>query len=217
VHRFATTTTGLLALSAWLESYGATHVVMEATGVHWKPVWHVLEAAFELVLANAAHVRNVPGRKSDVNDATWLAELLAHGLVRGSFVPPTPIQELRNLTRTRKQLVREVGQQHTQRIQQTLEDANVKLSSVISDVVGVSGRAILRAIIAGEEDPEQLLRHAHRRLKATRAELLEALRGRVRAHHRFLLQLHLNQIEALEEGRRDWGRPWPRFRCTPTC
>lgn len=202
VRRFATTTTGLLGLNAWLEHWGVTHVVMEATGVYWKPVWHVLEAAFELVLANAAHVRNVPGRKSDVNDATWLAELLAHGLVRGSFVPPTPIQELRDLTRTRKQLVREVGQ-HVQRIQKTLEDANVKLSSVISDVVGVSGRAILRAIIAGEDDPEQLLKHAHRRLKATRAELLEALRGRVRAHHRFLLQLHLNQIEALEEGIRE--------------
>jgi len=199
VRRFETTTVGLMALCAWLESYGVTHVVMEATGVYWKPVWHVLEGTFELVLANAAHVRNVPGRKSDVNDATWLAELLAHGLVRGSFVPPTPIQEMRDLTRTRKQLVREVGQ-HTQRIQKTLEDANIKLSSVISDVVGVSGRAILRSIIAGEQDPEQLLHHASHRLKAPRVQLLEALRGHVRAHHRFLLQLHLEQIEALEKG-----------------
>jgi len=200
--RFETTTGGLLALAEWLGGYEVTHVVMEATGVYWKPVWHVLEGSFELVLANAAHVRNVPGRKSDVNDATWLAELLAHGLVRGSFVPPEPIQELRDLTRTRKQLVREVVQ-HTQRIQKTLEDANLKLSSVISDVVGTSGRAILRAIIAGETDPEQLLRHANSRLKASPTQLREALRGHVRAHHRFLLQLHLDQIEALEKGIRE--------------
>jgi transposase len=121
---------------------------MEATGVYWKPVWHVLEGNFELVLGNAAHIKNVPGRKTDVNDATWIADLLAHGLIRSSFVPPRPVQELRDLTRTRKQLVREVAQ-HTLRIQKTLEDANVKLSSVISDVLGQSGRAILDAIVSG--------------------------------------------------------------------
>lgn len=140
VRSFSTTTTGLLALAEWLGEGDCTHVAMEATCVYWKPVWHVLEGLFELVLANAQHVRNVPGRKSDVNDATWLADLLAHGLIRGSFVPPTPIQELRDLTRTRNQLVREVGQ-HTQRIQKTLEDANIKLGSVISDITGRSGRA----------------------------------------------------------------------------
>ena len=120
VQTFSTTTTGLLALSDWLVEQACTHVVMEATGVYWKPVWHILEESFELVLANAMHVRNVPGRKTDVNDATWLADLLAHGLIRGSFVPPTSIQELRTLTRTRKQLVREKSQ-HVQRIQKTLE------------------------------------------------------------------------------------------------
>ena len=115
---------------------------MEATGVYWKPVWHVLEEQFELVLANAQHIRNVPGRKTDVNDATWIADLLAHGLIRSSFVPPAPIQELRDLTRTRKQLVREISQ-HSSRIQKILEDANLKLGSVLSDVLGKSGRAIL--------------------------------------------------------------------------
>jgi transposase len=124
VRRFLTTTQGLLELAEWLERGGCTHVAMEATGVYWKPVWHLLEGRFELVLANAAHVKNVPGRKSDVNDATWLADLLAHGLIRESFVPPPAIQELRDLTRTRKQLTREIVQ-HVQRIQAVLEEANV--------------------------------------------------------------------------------------------
>ena len=155
IERFATTTQGLLELRAWLESHGCTHVAMEATGAYWKPVWHVLEDGFELVLANAAHIRNVPGRKSDVSDAAWISDLLAHGLIRASFVPPQPIQELRDLTRTRKQLVREIGQ-HTQRLQRVLEDANVKLSSVVSNVVGLSGRRIVRALIDGETDVERL-------------------------------------------------------------
>ena len=157
-HReFATTTAGLLELAAWLTEAGCTHVAMEATGVYWKPVWHVLEdeESFTLVLANAQHIRNVPGRKSDRNDAAWIADLLAHGLIRGSFVPPAPIQELRDLTRTRKQLVREITR-HTQRLQKTLEDANVKLTHVVTDILGVSGRAILAALIAGETDPERL-------------------------------------------------------------
>jgi transposase len=139
----------------------------------------------------------VPGRKSDVNDATWIADLLAHGLIPASFVPPTPIQELRELTRTRKQLRREIVQ-HTQRLERVLEDANVKLSSVISDVVGVSGRRILRALIAGEMPPEQLAQLGHRRLRCTREELIEALRGRVTSHHRFLLAQHLRLLEELE-------------------
>src|SRR5207245_7785583 len=128
---------------------------MESSGVYWKPVWHVLDGHFELVLANAMHIRNIPGRKSDVNDATWIADLLAHGLIRSSFVPPAPIQALRDLTRTRKQLVREVAQ-HTLRIQKVLEDANVKLASVLSNILGKSGRAMLALLIAGETDPERL-------------------------------------------------------------
>ena len=155
VRRFPTTTRGLLELAEWLEAARCTHVAMEATGVYWKPVWHVLEGRFELVLANAAHVKGVPGRKSDVNDATWIADLLAHGLIRASFVPPQPIQELRDLTRTRKQLTREVVQ-HTQRIQAVLEEANIKLASAITDILGASGRRILEAMIAGETDAGRL-------------------------------------------------------------
>ena len=147
--RFPTTTQGLLALSAWLAETKITHVAMEATGVYWKPVWRVLRHDFSLVLANASHIRNVPGRKSDANDATWIADLLAHGLIRASFVPPQPIQDLRDLTRTRRELTREIVR-HTQRIQATLEEANIKLTSVISDVLGFSGRRILKAIVAGE-------------------------------------------------------------------
>jgi transposase len=160
-------------------------------------VWHVLEDHFTLVLANAMHIRNVPGRKSDQTDATWIADLLAVGLIRSSFVPPAPIQELRDLTRTRKQLVREMAR-HTQRIQKTLEDANLKLTEVISDILGWSGRAILQAVIAGTTDPEQLADLAAPRVKASRAELVDALSGRVTAHHRFMLTLHLTQITALE-------------------
>jgi transposase len=197
LRQFSASTTGLLALADWLEAQGCTHVAMEATGVYWKPVWHVLEGRFELVLANAAHVRGVPGRKSDVNDATWIADLLAHGLIRASFVPPTPIQELRDLTRTRRQLVREIVQ-HTQRIQRVLEDANVKLGSVVSDVLGASGRRIVRALIAGERDPHELAVLGSDRLQCSRTELVEALRGRVTDHHRFLLEQHLRMVEELE-------------------
>jgi transposase len=197
-HRTVSTTTrGLLDLAEWLTAHGCTHVAMEATGVYWKPVWHVLEEHFTLVLANAMHIRNVPGRKSDMNDATWIADLLAHGLIRSSFVPPAPIQELRDLTRTRRQLVHEVAR-HVLRIQKTLEDANLKLTQVMSDIVGVSGRAILNALIAGETDPDRLADLTGGRLKATRADLIDALHGRVTDHHRFMIKLHLTQIDALE-------------------
>lgn len=197
VERFGTTTVELLRLHEWLSTHGCTHVVMEATGVYWKPVWNVLYDGFELLLANAAHVKNVPGRKTDVNDATWLADLLAHGLVRASFVPDKPVQELRSLLRTRKQLVREKAQ-HVQRIEKVLQDANIKLTSCISDIMGQSGRAILRALVDGETDPERLLSLTNSRLKAPRKELIEALRGHVTTHHRFLLRLHLEQIGHLE-------------------
>ena len=171
-------------------------MAMEATSVYWKPVWHILEESFTLVLANAQHIRNVPGRKSDRNDAAWIADLLAHGLIRGSFVPPTPIQELRDLTRTRKQLVGEITR-HTQRLQKTLEDANVKLTRIVTDMLSASGRAILAAIIAGEADPERLADCTTGRLKASRADIVAAVHGRVTSHHRFLLKLHLAQIDAL--------------------
>jgi transposase len=199
VRRFKTTTRELLALSDWLSGQGCTQVAMEATGVYWKPVWHILDdGGFALTLANAAQVKAVPGRKSDVNDATWLADLHAHGLIRASFVPDGETQELRALLRTRKQLVREqVG--HTQRIQKTLEDANIKLDSVISDIVGVSGRRMIEALVAGEADPASLAALAHRRLRASPQALVEALRGRVTRQHRFLLALHLRQIDALAE------------------
>jgi transposase len=197
VRRFDTTTPGLLALGAWLAECGCTHAVMEATGVYWKPVWHVLsDGDLTLVLANAAHVRNVPGRKTDVADAAWLADLLAHGLIRPSFVPEPATQALRALLRTRKQLVREQAS-HVQRLQKTLEDANLKLGSVLTDVMGLSGRAILEALIAGETDPDKLLALVHRRVKAEPAQLRAALSGRVSQSHRFLLRLHLGQYDAL--------------------
>jgi transposase len=196
VRKFKATTKDLLSLSEWLSAEGVTHIVMEATGVYWKPIWHILsDGEFELVLANAAHVKNVPGRKTDVNDATWLAELLTHGLIRGSFVPDPQTQEMRDLLRTRKQLTRE-RTRHVQRLQKTLEDANIKLDSVISDILGLSGRRMIEALIAGETDPGALAALAHRRIKATPAELEAALHGRVTRHHRFLLRLHLKQIDA---------------------
>jgi len=197
VRTFGTTTRDLFALADWLEACGCTHVAMEATGIYWKPVWHLLEGRFELVLANAQHIRNVPGRKTDVNDATWIADLLAYGLIRSSFVPPARIQELRDLTRTRKQIVREVSQ-HTLRIQKTLEDANIKVASVLSNVIGTSGRAMLAALIAGEDDPERLANLAVGTARQKKAELVEALRGRVTPHHRGMLQLHLDLIAALQ-------------------
>jgi transposase len=198
VRSFATTTSALLVLSEWLTEHAVTHVAMEATGVYWKPVWHLLEGHFELVLANAQHIRNVPGRKTDVNDATWIADLLAHGLIRSSFVPPAPIQELRDLTRTRKQLVREISQ-HSSRIQKVLEDANLKLGSVLSDVLGKSGRAILQALIDGKTDPEELADLARGTARKKRSELVEALHGRIRDHHRRLLKVHLELVAALEQ------------------
>jgi transposase len=197
VRTFGTTTGELGQLAEWLESHGCTHVAMEATGVYWKPVWHMLEGRFELVLANAQHIRNVPGRKTDASDAAWIADLLAHGLIRSSFVPPSQIQELRDITRTRKQLVREIAQ-HTLRIQKALEDANIKVASVLSNVIGTSGRAMLAAIIAGEENPERLADLAVGTARRKRADLIEALRGRVTPHHREMLKLHLQLIGALQ-------------------
>jgi len=198
VRTFKTTTKDLMALSEWLSAEGCTDVAMEATGIYWKPVWHILaDGDFKPMLANAAHVKNVPGRKTDVNDATWLADLMAHGLIRGSFVPDEPTQEMRNFLRTRKQFVRE-RTSHVQRIQKTLEDANIKLDSVITDIMGLSGRRMIEALIAGETDPFALAALAHRRIKASQAELEAALRGRVSDHHRFMLRLLLQHIDAID-------------------
>jgi transposase len=198
VKTFKTTTQELMKLSDWLSAEGATHIAMEATGVYWKPIWHILsDGAFQLVLANAAHVKNVPGRKTDVNDATWLADLMAHGLIKASFVPDQPTLQIRDLLRTRKQLVRERSG-HVQRLQKTLEDANIKLDSVVTDILGLSGRRMVEALIAGQTVPRDLALLAHRRLHATSDALEAALRGRVTAHHRFLLKLHLDQIDALD-------------------
>jgi transposase len=194
---YGMTSTKLRELSSWLSSHGVTQVVMEATGSYWKSVWHALEGQFELTLANPASIRNLPGRKSDVNDATWMADLLAHGLIRGSFVPPAEISGLRELTRTRKQFVREVGR-HTLRIQKILDVANLKLTGLITDVVGISGRAILKSLIAGETNAERLADLAHVRLKARREDLVEALGGRLTAQQRRLLGMHLSLIETIE-------------------
>ena len=194
VKTFETTTSGLLTLLAWLTEQGCNHVAMEATGVYWKPVWNILsDGGFELVLANAAHIKNVPGRKTDVGDAAWIADLLAHGLIRSSFVPEQEIQELRELLRTRKQLGRQQSS-HIQRLQKTLEGANIKLDSVITDIVGKTGRAMVHALISGETDPTKLAL-ADRRIKASPQQLCEALHGRVTDHHRFLLNLHLQYID----------------------
>src|ERR1700692_2640823 len=190
VKTFKTTTQQLMALSDWLTAEAVTHIAMEATGVYWKPIWHILaDGEFALVLANAAHVKNLPGRKTDVNDATWLADLMAHGLIRASFVPDQPTQQMRDLLRTRKQFVRERSS-HVQRLQKTLEDANIKLDSVLTNILGLSGRRILEALIAGQTMPQALASLAHRRIVATVDELEAALRGRVATHNRRLLKLH---------------------------
>jgi transposase len=195
---FATTTEQLLELRAWLEECRCTHVAMEATGVYWMPVFRIIgEGEFELVLANAAHIKNVPGRKTDVNDATWIADLLACGLIKASFVPCEEMQQLRALTRTRKQLVREQTR-HVQRIDKTLAEANIKLGSVLSDIMGASGRRIIEAMIQGVRQPKQLAALVGKGVKATPKELYDALHGRLTDHHRFLLDLHLKQWDDLD-------------------
>lgn len=195
---FLSFTGELEAMADWFAGEGVTEVVMEATGSYWKPVWYVLEErGFELKLVNAHHVKILPGRKSDVLDAEWLAELLEHGLLRGSFVPPLVIRELRDLTRYRKRLI----QNHTsecQRIQKTLEDAGIKLDSVASDVLGVSGRLMLQALVAGERDPEVLAELSKGRLRKKIPELRQALRGRFRDHHALLIGMCLDHTAHLE-------------------
>jgi transposase len=195
---FATMTDDLLALSDWLTHQGVTHVAMESTGEFWKPVYNLLEGSFTLLLGNAAHVTNVPGRKTDVGDAAWLADLLRHGLVRASFIPPLAQRDLRDLTRQRTNLVQERAQV-VNHLQKVLEWANLKLAAVASDVTGVSARAMLRALVEGQTNPTLLAELAKGPLRRKRADLARALTGRVRAHHQFLLAQHLTHLDFLEE------------------
>ena len=195
---FGTMTADLLALSDWLQQCGCTHVAMESTGEYWKPVFNILEGNFEVLLVNAQHIKAVPGRKTDVSDAEWIADLLRHGLLRASFIPPVAQRELRDLTRFRSTFVRERATL-TNRVQKVLEDANLKLAAVASDVMGVSGRAMLAALLDGQGDPEKLADLARGRLREKRPDLIKALTGRVKAHHRFILTELLCQIDNLEE------------------
>jgi transposase len=195
---FGTMTGDLLELSDWLLSWGVTHVAMESTGEYWKPVYNILENNFELLLINAQHIKAVPGRKTDVNDAEWIADLLRHGLLRASFVPPLGQRELRELTRYRSTFVRERATLVT-RVQKVLESANIKLASVATDVMGVSGRAMLEAIIGGQATPEEMAELAKGRMREKRVELAKALSGRVKPHHRFVLTELLCQIDNLDE------------------
>jgi transposase len=197
VRTFGTMTGELLALSDWLEAQGVAHVAMESTGVYWKPIFNLLEGSFEVILVNAHRLKNVPGRKTDVKDSEWIAQLLQYGLLSPSFIPPPEIRVLRDLTRQRTQLVRNCATV-ANRIQKVLEDANIKLGSVASDVLGVSGRDMIRAIIDGQTDPERLADLARRRLRGKIPELKLALHGRVTDHHRFQLQALMDEIEFLE-------------------
>jgi len=198
VRRFGTMTRDLLELSDWLTGNGVTHVAMESTGVYWKPVWNILEPACTILLVNAQHVKAVPGRKTDAKDCQWIADLLQHGLLRGSFVPPTPVRELRDLTRTRASL----RQDHTavaNRMQKILEDANVKIASVATDWLGVSGRLILNRMIDGEQDSGKLADLCRGRLRDKIPQMQLAVEGRMTEHHRWMLRLQRQQLEFLEQ------------------
>jgi transposase len=194
---YGTMTAQLLELGDWLEQEGVTHLAMESTGVYWKPIWNLLEDRFDILLVNAQHIKHVPGRKTDVKDSEWIAQLLQCGLLRGSFVPEAAQRELRELTRQRRQLVHAKASV-ANRIQKVLEDANIKLGSVATDVLGVSGRDMLRALVAGQDDAEQLAELARRKLRAKIPALRVALQGRVTEHHRFLLGLLLEELTSLE-------------------
>src|SRR3954470_16243495 len=198
VREFGTNTRELLELADWLWQNQVTHVGMESTGVYWKPIWNILEAAgFTLTLANAQHVKNVPGKKTDTADCVWLAQLLRHGLLPASFVPAASLRELRDLTRARNTFVRERASV-ANRIQKTLEDANIKLGNVVSDILGVSSRAMLQSFVDGETEAARLAALARGRMRSKQLELTLALEGKVSGHHRFLLREYLDQVEYLE-------------------
>ena len=198
VRTFGTMTRDLIALSDWMADEGVTHVAMESTGVYWKPIFNILEGRFRVLLVNAQHIKQVPGRKTDVKDCEWIAQLLQHGLLRGSFIPDRPLRDLRDLTRQRVQLLAE-RTAVVNRIQKVLEDANIKLASVASDITGASGRAMLQALIGGEADPDRLAELAQRRLRGKIPQLRIALHGAVTEHHRFLLRLLMDQLRHLED------------------
>jgi transposase len=198
VRRSSTMTGDLLALGDWLAEAGVTHVAMESTGVFWKPIWNLLEDRFTILLVNPRDVKQVPGRKTDVADAEWLAQLLQHGLLKGSFIPPPPIRELRDLTRHRTSLLHE-RTRAVNRIHKVLEDANIKLSAVATNIMGVSGRAMLQALVDGETDAERLAELARHTLRRKLPALRDALHGRVRAHHRFLLRTLLDPVSFLDQ------------------
>lgn len=198
VRTFGTTTHELLVLRDWLVANGVTHVAMESTGVFWKPVYYVLEDAVQVLLVNPGHMKQVPGRKTDVSDCVWIAQLLAHGLLRGSFIPPVPIRELRDLTRYRKALIQERTRE-ANRLHKVLQDANIKLSSVATDVLGVSGRAMLEALTAGTTDGEMLAELAHGKLRKKIPALRQALAGRFRPHHGFLISQILAHLDYLAD------------------
>lgn len=198
IRTFLTMTVDLVVLHDWLKAHQVTHVAMESTGIYWRPVFNLLEGDFTVLLVNAAHIKTVPGRKTDVKDCEWIADLLSHGLLRGSFIPPEPIRDLRDLTRYRKSLtderVREVN-----RLQKFLETANIKLSSVATDVMGVSGRAMMEALLSGSTDLQVLSELAKGRLRKKLPELKKALEGRFRSHHRFMVAEVLTHLDFLDE------------------
>ena len=198
IRTFGTTATDLLTLRDWLEAHHVTHVAMESTGVYWKPVFYVLEESMECVLVNPQHVQKVPGRKSDVQDCVWLAQLLEHGLLRGSFVPPPPQRELRDLTRYRKVLIQERTRE-ANRLHKVLEDAGIKLATVATDILGVSGRAMLHALMQGTTDPVILADLARGTLRKKLPALRQALVGRFRPHHAFMVSQHLGHLDYLDE------------------
>ena len=198
VRTFGTTTRELLKLREWLLAEGCTHVAMESTGVYWKPVYAILEGALEIVVANAQHIKKVPGRKTDVKDAEWIADLLCHGLLRSSFVPPMPIRELRDLTRYRRKLV-ESQTAECNRLLKLLEIANIKLASVATDVFGVSGWLMLEALVEGKATPQEMAEMAKGKLRKKIFELEPALEGKLEEHHRFLLRLQLDRLQAVEK------------------
>ena len=198
VRTFGTTTAELLALRDWLEAHGVTHVAMESTGVYWKPVFYVLEDSFRCLLVNATHMKQVPGRKTDVQDCVWIAQLLEHGLLRRSFVPPAPVRELRDLTRHRKVLIQERSRA-ANRLHKLLQDAGIKLASVATDILGVSGRAMLEALVQGTTDPQVLADLARGKLRRKLPALRQALAGRFRPHHAFLASQLLAHVDYLDE------------------
>lgn len=198
VRTVSTMTRALMALADWLKAEGCTHIAVESTGVYWKPIFNILEPEFTIILVNARHIKAVPGRKTDVADCRWIAQLLQHGLLKASFIPPAPIREIRDITRERRKLIQSRATV-TNRIAKVLEDANIKLASVASNIVGASGLEMLHAIIDHEEDVEKLANMAKRQLRSKREQLKEALYGRVTDHHRFLLSQHLRQLRFLDE------------------